>query len=252
VAVADDRIITGKLFAGMAALLLPGGCAYYEPKPLAPAQTAATLEARSLDSPDLKRFLEKNLGALPEWPKRSWDSPGLNLVALYYHPSLEVARAEWRAAQAAELTAGGRPNPAVGVVGGYNSSTLAGGNPWMPGINWDFPIETAGKRGYRIAQASNLSDAAKWNLAASAWKVRNTLRQRLLELAAARAKIAPIAAQLAALQAIEKALEQRLAAGALARSEITPIRIQIAKLQADLAGARRQEIEIVPQVAAAS
>lgn len=250
-AVPEQRTNIGVRIAGVFTLVLVSGCAHYEPKPLAPAHTAALLESRSLDRPELKAFLEKNLGPLPAWPRQSWDAPALHLVALYYHPLLEVARAEWRAAQAAELTAGGRPNPTVGVVGGYNSSTPAGGNPWMPAINWDVPIETAGKRGYRVAQASNLTVAARWNLATSAWQVRNNVRARLLDLAAARARIAPLTAQLAALQAIEKSLNQRLAAGALTRAEITPIQIQIAKLQVELAGARRQESELVPQVAAA-
>jgi outer membrane protein TolC len=239
------------MLAWIASLLLLGGCLHYERKPLAPAGTAAALEARSLDSPELKAFLEKNLGPLPEWPRRCWDAHALSLVALYYHPSLEVARAEWRAAQAAELTAGGRPNPALGVVGGYNSSTLAGGNPWLPAINWDLPVETAGKRGYRLGQASNLTMAAKWNLSTSAWKTLSNLRNRLLELAAARARVAPLEAQLTALRAIEQSLEQRLAAGAISRPELAPIRIQIAKLQADLAAAGWQEMEIVPQVSAA-
>jgi outer membrane protein TolC len=173
------------------------------------------------------------------------------LVALYYHPSLAVARAEWRASQAAEITAGARPNPSVGVASGFNSSTAAGGNPWMPAITWDVPIETAGKRAQRIALAQQMSAAARWRLAEAAWKVRAELRASLLDLAIARARPGPLETQLTAQEAILKSLEQRLAAGAATTAECAPVRVQIAKLQAELAAARRQPSEQLPRVATA-
>ena len=96
-------------------LLLPvllTGCARFESKPLVPAQTAASLQTRTLDDPGLREFLATNLHReFPEWPLPAWDFQSLTLAAFYFHPSLDVARAQWGVAKAGVQSAGGRPNP---------------------------------------------------------------------------------------------------------------------------------------------
>ena len=77
-------------------VLLLGGaaaCVRYTPKPVTAAKTLDDFEARRLDSPDLLQFLEKN--GNPARPPKAWDLEALTLVALYYHPDLDVARAQW-------------------------------------------------------------------------------------------------------------------------------------------------------------
>jgi len=87
-----------RLIVGLALL---AGCARFESRPISPVETAAILEARTLADPQLRSFLEKNgRRAFPAWPARSWDFETLTLVAFYFHPSLEVARAQWSVAQA--------------------------------------------------------------------------------------------------------------------------------------------------------
>ena len=57
---------------------------------------------------------------------------------------------------------------------------------WAVGAT--LPIETAGKRGYRMAQAQQLSDAARFAIGSVAWQVRSRLRAQLLKLYAATQK----------------------------------------------------------------
>src|SRR6266853_5403102 len=133
-------------------LCILAGCARFEHQPLAPRETAAKLESRSLDTPVLKSFLETNLHRpLTEWPAVSWDSDMLILAAFFYHPSLDVARAQWAVAQGGKITAGERPNPTLNLLPGYDTTTAIP-SPWLPLGTLDIPIETAGKRKYRIAQ----------------------------------------------------------------------------------------------------
>ena len=40
----------------------------------------------------------------------------LTLAAFYFHPELDVARAQWAVAEAARITAGERPALAAGVA----------------------------------------------------------------------------------------------------------------------------------------
>ena len=237
------------IVTGLAALT---GCARFEPKPVSPAETAAALENRALNSPQLKSFLETNLHrALSEWPVRSWDFETLTRVAFYYHPSLDVARAQWGVAQAGVTTAGGRPNPVVSVAPGYDTRPLGAPSPWFPAISIDVPIETAGKRGYRIAQAQNLSEAARLNLASAAWQVRSNLRASLLDFTAASQRATLLQKQLDVQQQIVVLLEQRLQAGAVARTELTFPRIALAKAVADHADATRQAAQARVHIAEA-
>jgi hypothetical protein len=55
--------------------------------------------------------------------------------------------------------------------------------PWGIGaFSFDLPIETAGKRGYRIAQAQKLSNVVRLALGETAWKVRSHIRTALVQL----------------------------------------------------------------------
>ena len=91
-------------------------------------------------------------------------------------------------ARAAIQTAGGWPNPTLNVTPGLNFSHVnaaPGLSPWFPFVSFDVPLETAGKRGYRIAQAQQLSESARLNIAATAWEVRANVRANLLDYSAA-------------------------------------------------------------------
>src|SRR5947209_42000 len=91
-------------------LALLAGCARFQPKPISLVRSADALEGRTLKGAGLSKFLEANHAAT-EWPRQSWDLDALTMAAFYYHPSLEVARAQWGVAKAGIKTAGGRPNP---------------------------------------------------------------------------------------------------------------------------------------------
>ena len=139
------------------------GCAHFQPQPMAPEKTVAQWEARRLDDAGLRKFLEHNLGReLKNWPETNWGLPELTLAAFYFHPSLEVARAQWLVAQAGLKAAGARPNPSVTVTPGYDSQIPGNYSPWLVPLTFDLPIETAGKRGKRIAEAVSLEWASAY------------------------------------------------------------------------------------------
>ena len=57
----------------------------------------------------------------------------LTLTAMYYHPDLDVARAEWQVAEAGKITAGQRPNPSISVPPGFIANP-GESNPWLFGV----------------------------------------------------------------------------------------------------------------------
>lgn len=233
------------------ALGLLAGCARFQSQPLSPADTAAGLESRSLDNPTLKAFLEKNLGReLNTWPATKWDFEMLTLAAFYYQPSLDVARAAWAESRAGIITAGARPNPTVGFTPQYVFNP--GPEPaWVHTLNFDWPIETAGKRGSRIEQAKHLSESARLGIAATAWQVRSQLRLSVIDFTSATRRESLLRKQLAVQEQVVASLEQRRQAGAMASAEITPARLLLQKVRLDLGDAQRQQAEARAHVAEA-
>ncbi len=240
----------------VAGLCFLTGCARFEAKPLSPDQTAAQFEARSLDDPGLKKFIEQNLvrAKAPSplaWPLREWDFDTLTLVALYYHPSLDVARAQWAVAQAGIRTAGQRPNPAANLAPQYTTNSPSGESPWVVALTFEPVIETAGKRGHRIEQAKQLSESARLKLAAQAWQVRSGLRTALLDYAVARQRLILLRNVREAQEQLLNLLEGRLKAGEIAAIDLITQRVAFIRTQADLADAQRQVVDTRVAVAQA-
>jgi outer membrane protein TolC len=236
---------------GIVLLCLLSGCVRFEPQPLFPADTATCLDSRSLDNPVLKAFLEKNLKReLNPWPAARWDFEMLTLAAFYYQPSLDVARAVWAEARAGIVTAGARPNPTVGFTPQYVFNA-AGEPPWVTALNVDIPIETAGKRDARVAQARHLSESARLNIIATAWQVRSQLRAAVIDFTSAVRRESLLRKQLAVQERMVASLEQRRDAGALASAEITPARLLLQKARLDLSDAQRQRVEARARMAEA-
>jgi outer membrane protein TolC len=239
----------------MVHMLLAGllfcGCVRYKPHLLSPIDTANRLERRSLTNSELRGFLEQNLHRdLNAWPVRVWNFETLTLVAFYYHPSLDVARAEWHVALGGTQTAAERPNPTVSASGIYEPIPSAP-SPWIPGVIFDIPIETFGKRARRIEQAQHLSDVARFNLAAAAWKVRSDLRGGLVEYVAAQQRADFLQRQVGLREEMTSRIVEQFRAGAISSIELNVQRLALARARADLADAQRVQAEARPRLAAA-
>jgi outer membrane protein, heavy metal efflux system len=223
-------------------IILLAGCAHFQQQPLAPEKTAAQLDARRLDDAGLKKFLEQNLSHdLQNWPQTNWGLPELSLVAFYFHPSLEVARAQWLVASAGLKTAGERPNPSVTVMPGYDSQIPGNYSPWLVPVTFDIPIETAGKRSKRIAEAEKISESARWNFVSAIWKIHSDVRASLLDLKIAERRENLLQKQFSAQQQIVKLLQQRFDLGEISHPELTAAQIALNKMQLDLSDAQSKK-----------
>jgi outer membrane protein, heavy metal efflux system len=231
--------------------LLLAGCVRFQPQPLSPAQTADQLESRSLTNAHLRAFLETNAHrALPDLATVDWDLDLLTLAAFYYHPSLEVARADWQLAVGGIKTAAERPNPTVTASGVYEPAADAF-SPWIPGLIFDLPIETAGKRRLRGEHARHLTDAARFNVATAAWQVRSRLRLALIDFIAARERFALLQHQAELREDLANRLNRQFEAGAISAAEVNTIRMALIRARADLADAQRLMAEALPRLASA-
>jgi outer membrane protein, heavy metal efflux system len=231
------------------ASLLAAGCTPFTPKPLVPEKTAAQFEQRTLADPALRSFLQTNLHRqFQEWPATTWDEDMLTLAAFYYHPSLDVARADWRVLTAGKVTAAERPNPTVtGSI--LHEPVPDAPSPWIPTISFDLPFETAGKRRLRAEQAQHLSESAWHNLATTEWQVRSHLHTVLLDLSANQERAALLQQQVSLHEDIVQRLQRQFEAGAISATERDVPRIALVHARADLSETQRLLAEARPRLA---
>ena len=203
-------------------VMLVSGCAptkKYRPSPISPPDTAAKLVSRHLSDPGLREYLERNLGAAMSLRLlEAWDLKTLTLAAFYFSANLEAERARVARAEAAVITAGARPNPSLSVAPGIP-------NPYLFELDFAVPIETHGKRAYRIESAKNLSDAARFNLANVAWSVRSAVRSAMLGHLVAVQDLDLLCSQEKLRSEQVQLLERQLAVGEIARPLVDSARI---------------------------
>lgn len=164
-------------------------------------------------------------------PIKEWGLRELTLCALFFHPELDVARAKWRAAQAAETTAGQRQKLGVSSNIEHHDDTPGGISPWTYTLGIDIPIETGNKRQARIDQAKGLSEVARIEIAQTAWQVRSRLAESLIDYQNSLQQIRVLQQEVALRSDIVSMLQARLDVGLISNTEISNARLQLQKSQ---------------------
>jgi len=211
-------------------LALAGGCAPYKyhAAPISPPVLARNLESRNLDDPGLRAWMEQAAGFTPSsWPLSAWNQNELTLAAYYFNTDMDVARANAAASEAAIKTAAMKPNPSVGADAGYET---AADSPYLLGFDFSLPIETAGRRGYRIAEAKHLSTASRIQVAETAWAVRSRVRASLVDMLFAKETVKLLREQESRQVKYLDLLETRLKAGEIPLPSVTTARIDLTNL----------------------
>lgn len=201
------------------------------------AETGANaFAARSLDDTGLRRFLRENLGHEPE----TWDFEALCWVAFYYHPSLELARAQWATARADLRTAGERPNPTLTLTPGFDFTHQAGVSPWMPGVGLDWLFQRGAARSHQVRRAELDAEAARLSVLSGAWDVRAELRRALVDAEAAARREQVAEQQVGAQRELLTLIAQRFEAGSVTAVDVSNVRSAALRAEAAAAEAARQ------------
>src|SRR5215469_16007424 len=208
--------VTGSLLTGCAAQR-------YRPAPIVASSTASQFESRNLADTGLRSFEERSIGRpISPWPPKEWDLQALSLAALYFNPSLDLVRARLATAKGVVVTASARPNPTFDFTPGVPS-------PYLLTQDFLFAIETAGKRRTRLQIASNLTDAARFDLADSAWNVLMGVRLALLNYLVASHNLDLLRSEQKSREDQVAILEQVLSAGEMTRFDVDLARIELSK-----------------------
>ena len=223
--------------------LLLTGCVRYRPHPLDPPHSEQQFRTRSLADPGLVAFLKR-----ADWPPAKLQLRDLYAVALYYSPDLDVARAHLRTAQAAIVTANTRPNPSLGIGGGYTNA------PESPLVFYFTPsviLETGGKRAIRTLEAGKLAEAARVDVDAIAWHVLSRVRAAWVDYAMALRGVDVLNNEIRARNETIAILEKRLSVGEGARPEVESARALLIAVQVESRAASTAVGEAEANLAAA-
>jgi outer membrane protein TolC len=176
--------------------------------------------------------MEKNLRQpLIPWPIPEWGLAKLTLAAFYFSPDLDVARASLDVASAGTITAGVRPNPSITVAPGWEGAPES---PWLFRFDFQLPIETGGKRGYRILSAQRQSEASRIQVAEIAWRVRNRVRAALLDHLLAVRELELLRTEERIRSDSVHLVEARFNVGEAARPELDALRLDLSTLNEEL------------------
>lgn len=226
------------------------GCVTYQDRPLLPANTLEDFESRRLDTDELETYLDKNLEG---GSSGSWGLPQLTLAAFFFNPQLDIARSRLSGAKGQEKAAAEYPNPDLGVTPGFNSTSgySAPVSPWILDVALDIPIETAGKRGYRIAEARYLSESARLQIAQTAWELRRQVREALLNLYSATRKEALLDSRELLEKDKVKLLGQLLDLGEISANELSLARVTHEETRLAWLDENKHKVQARMQLAAA-
>lgn len=204
------------------------GCGFqtYSPQPINPATSAANYRSHDPNSQPFQAYLIAQGYPADQLPIKQWGRRELTLCALFFHPELDVARAQWHAAQAEEITAGQRPEPGLSGRLENHSRTDGGISPWTYGLAIDIPIETTNKIQAKTDQAKNLSEAARIAIAQAAWQVRSRLLASLDDYNASLQQVQMLKQELDLQNEIVAIMEARFSAGFVSSIEVSNARLQ--------------------------
>lgn len=217
-------------------------CVRYQPHPLDPPRSERQFRARSIADPDLRTFLKR-----PDFPPAKLQLRDLYAVALYYSPELDVARAHLRTSQAAIATANTRPNPSLSVGGGWTNSPES---PIVFFFNPSVILETGGKRALRTLEAEKLAEAARVDVAGTAWHVLSRVRAAWLDYVMALRSVDVLKNEVAARNETIAILEKRLSVGEGARPEVETARAALIGVEVEARTAATSVNEAAANLAA--
>ncbi|MGH9583894.1 MAG: TolC family protein, partial [Bryobacteraceae bacterium] len=207
--------------------LLFTSCIKYQPRPLSAPVVEDQYRVRDIDNAELRKFA-RSVG-WKTWPPAVLDLNALALIATYYSPDLDVARAQIKIAAAAVKTASARINPSLSADGGYSGQPDA--HP-IYGVSPSFTIETAGKRGYRILEAERNADAARLSFAEAQWILWSKVRSALLDYAFARHRLHLLTRERDLRSEILEMLEKRLSVGEASQPDVDVYRVDLLRAEA--------------------
>ena len=198
------------------------GCAteQYQAKPLSPQAVLTQINNRNPNNAAFNAYLAQQGFKADELPIKSWGLRELTFSALFFHTRLNVAKSQLALAQLSIDSANTKQNPSISGNFGHSNQANGDISPWAYGLQVDIPIETANKRAIKVEEATQLAEAARLDVAETAWQLRQDIAADLLQLRENEAIIAQLNSDYKAHQHITNMLQKRVDAGLASNTEL--------------------------------
>ncbi len=226
-------------------------CAHktYVPQPLAPEQSANKILQKSPSSSAFKNYLLTQNYPESDIPFKAWTIRELTLSALFYHTDLEVVKQKLISAETDAQVVKSKPN--IGVNGHLSHSNQANGdlNPWAYGLQLEIPVDTSHKKEVRAEIAQNLIEAARMDVAETAWKLRQQLTLDLITYYENLATIAQLQSKNTIQQQLTVLYQKRLEKGLASSVENAQVKLNAQKSQSDLLNEQAKTTQLLSKLA---
>jgi len=221
----------------------------YVAKPIDKAAINKKITSRHADDKQFHQYLINNGYTAEQLPIKQWALNDLIYCALFFNPNLDVARAQWRSAEAAKLTAAEMRLPTVS--GNYAKSNNASEeiSPHAYSLSIDLPIETANKRNIRIESAQHLAEAAKLRIAQAAWQLRNEVARTFYDYQFNQQLIKLLTKEQSQKQDIVSIYEKRISLGESSNIELSKAKLQLQATIAELESTQRNHLTLLSRLA---
>jgi outer membrane protein, heavy metal efflux system len=222
-------------------LLALAGCSShpYQPKPLNAERSATEFSLRSVTDTGLREYMIAHGHADTDWPVARWGLKELSLLAFYFHPDLDLARARAAAARAALEAEGKRTPIEASARVEHHADTAAGqDSPWSLGFELEVPLFAGARRTALVERQTFLAERAQLNVGAVAWQVRSRLRDTLFDLYSAGGLLELAQQEATESEALEGLLQRRLREGVISGGELTAARLRTAQANTEVESQR--------------
>lgn len=221
----------------------------YQAKPLDQVAINARLKAKDPSDPQFRQYLIGNGYAVENFPIHRWGLEELVYAALFFNPDLDVARAQWKAAESAKSSAAIRNVPTIS--GNIAHSNQANGDirPYALGLSIDIPIERANKRDIRIDSAKHLSEIAKLQIAQTAWQLRSQVTEVFYAYQVNQKLIELLEKEQSSRQEIVSIYQKRFDLGAASNSELSTAKLQLLNMQSELSAKQQERLTLLARLA---
>lgn len=216
-------------------LVVCAGCARqsYSPKPIDPERLAAAYATRSAGEAGLKHYMLAH--GVSAWPVESWGLKELTLLAFYFHPDLNVARAQAAAARTSLELAKSRPSWGIAPRVEHHSERPASDNtPWSLGFELEIPVFGGSRRAVVVEREQIAAETAELEVGYTAWQLRAQVRDALLGLYSARRNLELFEKEAQENETLLKLLQRRLQEGMASTGEVTTARLRATQARGEV------------------
>lgn len=221
----------------------------YFPKPIDAQANSANFDRRDPAGEQFHQYLLNNGYPAERLPIQQWSLNELTYCTLFFHPSLDVARSQWRIAETNELRAAEKPIPSANSNIARSDRANQDINPFAFGFSIDIPIETANKRDLRIENARHLSAAAKLEIAQTAWQLRYQLAQSLYDYQFNQQQVKLLAEEESRRKEIVAIHQKRVDLGVASNVELSAAKLQLQATSSELLTKQRSELVLLAKLA---